>query len=268
MPATRRACQYPGCTLGDAGAAYCTMEGLPTHEAVLRDLELHVSMAHAAHGGGGGGRGVASDVKPDKFPRPEIADPATDTDWQYFVSSWESYKRATNLTGQAAADQLWHCPAASLKKKVFDSGTRPTDTEQQILAGIKRLAVKAHNNMINIVDFQSLAQERDELVPQFGARINGAAAICDFTVQCECSKSISYSEAMQSFQLVRGLYEADIQEKILAEAANKDLKLGDIMKLAEAIESGKQSSGVLSRAGGLNQISGQSDRRQDHPQEV
>ena len=114
------------------------------------------------------------------------------------------------------------------------------------------LTVKAHNNMINIVHFQSLCQERDELVPQFAARLNGGAAICDFTVDCECAKSVSYSQAMQSFQLVRGLYDTEIQEKILAEAAN-----------SEAIESGKRSSGVHSKAGGLNQIAAQVERKQD-----
>ena len=86
------------------------MEGLPTQELVLKDLELHISMAHtapgAARGGSGAGQNSGSDFKPDKFPRPEISDPATDTDWQYFLSSWESYKRATKVTGQAASDQL------------------------------------------------------------------------------------------------------------------------------------------------------------------
>ena len=47
----------------------------------------------------------------------------------------------------------------------------------------------------------------------------------------------------------------EIQEKILAEAANKDLNLKEIVKLSEAIESGKRSSGVLSKASGLNKIS-------------
>ena len=268
-PATRRNCQYPGCNQGDDGGPYITMEGLSTQESVLKDLELHIAMGHATHGGGGGGGGgsreAAGDVKPDKFPRPEISDPATDTDWQYFVASWESYKRATKLTGQAACDQLWHCPTASLKKKVFDSGVRPTMSEVDIMKGIKRLTVKAHNNMINIVHFQSLGQERDELVPQFAARLTGGAAICDFTVTCECTKSVSYAEAMQSFQLVRGLYDTEIQEKILADAANRvpALTLADITKLAEAVESGKRSSGVLSRAGGLNRIAEQVDRNQD-----
>ena len=96
------------------------------------------------------------------------------------------------------------------EKKVFDSGIRPTMPEADILAGIKRLAVKAHNNMTNIVQFQSLGQDRDELVPQFAARLHGGAAICDFTMTCECSKSVSYADAMQSFQLIRGLYDQEI----------------------------------------------------------
>ena len=91
-----------------------TLEGLRTHESVLRDLELHCTMAHSHLGNARNDHGRDAEVRPDKFPRPKISDPATDTDWQYFVASWESYKRATRLSGQAACDQLWHCPSASL----------------------------------------------------------------------------------------------------------------------------------------------------------
>ena len=127
-PATRRTCQVAGCNLGEGGTPYQTQEGLATQESVLKDLELHLSMAHSrGHGPGGGGGGVrdaASDVKPDKFPQPVIDDPATDTDWLYFEASWSSYKRATRISGQSACDQLWYCPSESLRKKVFDSGIR------------------------------------------------------------------------------------------------------------------------------------------------
>ena len=131
-PAARRTCQCPGCSLGETGGPYITLDGLSTQESVLKDLELHIAMVHGV--GGGGARAPVSDVKPDKFPRPEIADPPTDTDWQYFEASWESYKRSTKIAGQNACDQLWHCPSDSLKKKVFDSGIRPTMTEDQIMA--------------------------------------------------------------------------------------------------------------------------------------
>ena len=46
--AMRRRCQYPGCNIGDGGGAYVTMEGLLTQESVLKDLELHIAMAHSA----------------------------------------------------------------------------------------------------------------------------------------------------------------------------------------------------------------------------
>ena len=68
-PATRRTCQYPGCNLGEDGEAYTTMEGLSTQELVLKDIELHISMAHTAPGpsrsGTGAGQNPGSDVKPD-----------------------------------------------------------------------------------------------------------------------------------------------------------------------------------------------------------
>ena len=252
-PANRRKCQVPGCNSGEGGEPYTTFEGLATQDSVLRDLELHVTMVHASNKSTG--RHAGEESRPEKFPRPEICEPASDTDWGYFLASWQSYKRSTKIDGQIACDQLWHCPSDTLKKKVYDSGVRPTDSEEAILAGIKRLCVKAHNNMVNILHFQELYQGKDQSVSEFAANLNGAAGICDFTVTCECSKEISYSEKMQAFQLVRGIYDTEIQEKLLAEAASKNLSLSDLVKLSEAIESGKRSSGVLTKSGGINKLS-------------
>ena len=150
-PAVRRTCQVPGCDAGDNGDSYSTLEGLSTQDSVLKDLELHIAMVHPASLSSkvNNSRNEQTDAKPDKFPRPEIADPASDSDWSYFIASFESYKRSTKLSSQMACDQLCHCPTEGLKKKVFDSGVRPNDKEEAILAGIKRLCVKAHNNMVN-----------------------------------------------------------------------------------------------------------------------
>ena len=117
-PATRRKCQVPGWSFGDDGGPYFTLEGLSSQESVLKDIELHITMAHSSMNIVRSGRERDIEIRPDKFPRPEISDPATDTDWQYFVASWEAYKRATRLPGQEACDQLWHCPTASLKKSL------------------------------------------------------------------------------------------------------------------------------------------------------
>ena len=37
-----------GCNLDEEGDAYQTLEGLPTHEAVMKDMELHLKVAYAA----------------------------------------------------------------------------------------------------------------------------------------------------------------------------------------------------------------------------
>ena len=242
----------PGCKSGEDGEPYFTMEGLSTQESVIKDLQLHLDMVHKRNDEKN--KAEHADLKPDKFPRPEIADPATDTDWDYFISSWEAYKRATGLKGQSACDQLWYCPTAALRKKVFDSGVRPTDDENSILLGIKQLSVKQHNNLINIANFQNIYQEQEETISQFAARINGAANICEFTVVCSCEEKVSYSKHMQAFQFVRGLNDNEIQEKILADTADGGLDLSKIIKLASAIETGKYNSSTISKAPGLNRI--------------
>ena len=121
------------------------MEGLHTQDSVIEDLKLHLTMAHPNNTSTQPHKADKNDTRPDRFPRPEIAEQASDTDWQFFIASWETYKRATQLSGQNACDQLWYCPSDSLKKKIFDAGIRPTNSESEILEGIKKLCVKAHN---------------------------------------------------------------------------------------------------------------------------
>ena len=80
-PATRRSCQCPGCVSGSDGGPYQTLEGLQTQESVLKDLELHLAMVHGiGHSSFAQSDRGCGDVRADKFPRPQICDPATDTD--------------------------------------------------------------------------------------------------------------------------------------------------------------------------------------------
>ena len=174
-----------GCNLGEEGGAYQTLEGLPTHEAVMKDMELHLEVHRILSGMCSTNTKTAdTEPRPDRFPRPEISDPASDAEWNYFLESWNTYKRATNIKGQNVCDQLWHCPSESLKKKLFNSGVRPTNSESDILEGIKKLCVKAHNNLVNVMIFQEIQQREEESIQQYAARLNGAASTCDFSYKC------------------------------------------------------------------------------------
>ena len=68
------------CNHGDDGEPYMTLEGLSTQDSVLKDLELHISMAHPRSVSGKNSDRTVSDSldnRPDRFPRPVISELAS-----------------------------------------------------------------------------------------------------------------------------------------------------------------------------------------------
>ena len=123
---------------------------------------------------------------------------------------------------------------------------------------MKKLSIKATNNLVNVVQFLTLAQNIDEPVTQFVSRLKGQSSVCDFEVKCSsagCDTTVSYSDKMVSHQLVRGLVDASIQEKVLALAATeKNLTLKTISEFVEAQETGLRSSKILGGGAGVQKI--------------
>ena len=68
--------------------------------------------------------------KADKLPRPNISEGATDSDWIYLSDPWTRYKKSTNLTGQAAVDQLWACCSDVLAGAAYDGMNSHTDKSE------------------------------------------------------------------------------------------------------------------------------------------
>ena len=242
---------------------YTTPIGLPNYELVYKDMNMHLEYTHTVASGGGGNRqGGGSETsrpRPDKLPRPEIGEGATEADWEYFSDRWHRYKRSTALENQTAVDQLWACCTTELSRSVYDSGMRSTSTESELLASIKRLAVRAQNTLINVVNFLEMTQGEEEAVGPFIARLKGQAAVCDFTIKCcstSCTQVTSYMEKMVTHQLTRGLADPNIQEEILAQAAQTPaMDLDTTQKLVEAKETGKRSGNLIAGGGAINRLS-------------
>ena len=197
------------CQVADCG--YTTAVNLTTFDHHFRDLEFHLRMAHpqlaaqtaapapAATNAGGGG------PKPDKLPRPTISEGITQTDWVWFEDRWSRYMRSTGLQGQSAVDQLWACASEALARSCYDSGVSSSTDEETLMKAMKRLAIRAQNKMVNIVDFLSMGQDTEEPIAMFLARLRGPAKICEFTVQCtstSCTMLNSFTDKMVSHQLV------------------------------------------------------------------
>ena len=112
---------------------------------------------------------------------------------------------------------------------MYDSGVTSEATETALLHAMKKMAVRAQNNLVNVVNFLGMGQDNDEPGGSFAARLKGQASTCDFTIKCAasgCSSETSYMEKMVAHQLVRGLVDPTIQEEVLAHAAsNPELDL-------------------------------------------
>ena len=247
-------CEVPGCE-------YRTRTGLTSFDQQFTAIRLHITMAHPELSANldQPAAGAQSTAKAEKLSRPNLSEEITEVEWNFFLSEWRRYKRSTGLTGQSCVDQLWACATDSLKRNCHQSGATDTTTENQLLEVMKRLAIKAQNKMVNVVQFLTLAQDTDEPVTQFISRLKGQADVCDFEVECPkegCDTKVSYSDNMVSHQLVRGLEDNSIQEKVLALAATKkDLDLKQITEFVIAQETGTRSSKILESGANIGKLS-------------
>ena len=76
---------------------------------LYKDLDLHTRYGHPEAqpqaAAVQAGVGAAGGSKPDKLPRPQIGEGASQSDWMYFQSGWDRYKRSTCLDGQQVIEQ-------------------------------------------------------------------------------------------------------------------------------------------------------------------
>ena len=179
MAPTPRACPVDECT-------YTTPAALPNYDLIYKDLGMYLEYCHT-NNRPSGSPATSSKPKPDKLPRPEIGEGATEADWVFFLDKWNRYKRSTALDSQSAVDQLWACCSSELGRSVYDSGVANTTSETKLLEAMKKLAVWAQNTLINVVDFLEMTQGHEETVGSFSARLRGQAAVCDFTINCSLS---------------------------------------------------------------------------------
>ena len=255
-----RSCEVSGCE-------YKTPTGLTSHDQQFTDIRLHLVMAHPQAAAvlatvispEAGGSQSQSSVKAEKLSRPTLEEEISEVDWNFFLGEWKRYKRSTGLTGQSITDQLWACASANMKKRCHQSGATDQTEEAELLETMKKLSIKAQNTLVNVVEFLAMAQETEEPVTQFASRLKGQAEICDFVIKCSkagCDTDVSYSDKMVSHQMVRGLEDPSIQEKVLAQAAtDKELDLKKITEFVIAQETGTRSSKILNSGAGIGKIS-------------
>ena len=105
-------------------------------------------------------------AKVEKVKRPVISTAGTSEEWVYFESRWSDYIEATKIAGRDKVVQLIECCDEQLRKDLTRSagGSLTNKTEQEVLAAIKKLAVREENTMVARVTLHNMRQDRDEPV--------------------------------------------------------------------------------------------------------
>ena len=243
------------------GCSFITTQGLPNYDMVMKDLEMHIQCAHPDLKLADRDTGKSSAGKPDRLPRPTISEGVTEAEWLHFYDKWLRYKRSTlkDADNQTVTDQLWACCDQDLEISVYNSGTRNSAKEAELISAIKKLAVRGQNTTVNTVKFLDMVQDQGETAGAFAARLRGQASICNFSISCTatgCIQEVCYADPMIRHQLIRGLADHSIQEQVLAHGAeNENFDLSKTLKFIEAKEAGKRSSTMLTEAGGISKIS-------------
>ena len=129
---------------------------------------------------------------------------------------------------------------------------------------MRKLAVMAQNNLVNIVRLRSLLQDRDEPIRSYFERLKGIAAVCKLTLQCSCtpSTSVSYADKEILHCILKGLADEDIRRQVLGVVEEMDLDA--TIKFIEAKESGKKAGVFLdNEEAALNKITSYRQTQKD-----
>jgi hypothetical protein len=186
-------------------------------------------------------------AKVEKVRRPSIKAAGSSEEWEYFLSRWTEYCDATKVGGKDKVIQLLECCEDTLRKDVTRTagGSLAEKSEGDVLAAIKKLAVREEQIMVARMTLHNMRQDHDEPIRNFGARLRGQAGVCKFSIPCpHCARGVNYTDEILRDVLTRGMADSKIQLDLLGDK-NQDMNLEEVFKFIEVKEAGKRSASHL-----------------------
>ena len=110
---------------------------------------------------------------------------------------WKDYAQATKLKGKDMVIQLLKCCEEQPRKDLTrDAGGLLTNTSvDEIMAAIKKHAVREENAMVTPVQLHSMRQNQDKTIHSFGALLGAQASVCNFLIKCPgCDTDVNYTQ--------------------------------------------------------------------------
>ena len=142
------------------------------------------------------------------------------------------------------------------------------DTEVNVLAAMRALAVRSENIMVARYSLHDMRQGREEQICSFYARIKGQADTCDYRIKCtkaECNETVDFAGEILRDVLARSIVDDEIKLDLIGDQ-NQKMTIEEMIKFIEARESGKRSASHLLDTPSVNAAS--TTYRRNKQQEV
>uniref|UniRef100_A0A5S6Q8Y2 Reverse transcriptase domain-containing protein n=1 Tax=Trichuris muris TaxID=70415 RepID=A0A5S6Q8Y2_TRIMR len=151
------------------------------------------------------------------IPTPSPVDLGGDsaTNWKFFLSQWQDFKKATGLESQSEATRL-------LQNLDISDGER--EHEEALLARLTEYFEPQRNVIYERFLFFSAVQEESETSSEYVVRLRKLASSCDFA---------PLTTELIRDRLVLGVHDKDVQRKLLS---NRNLTLAIAMDVCRTAE--------------------------------
>lgn len=184
-----------------------------------------------------------------KINPPKMGVGASPEDWKSFKRQWEMYKTGTDIKGTQTSIALFHCCSDELKQDVMrdlqiNIALMP---EGDLLAEIKRLAVKDESILVHRMKLGKMTQAPGMGIRTYLANLRGQASLCSFTVKCtepDCLHTFDFSQEIIKDNLIRGISDPEIQADLLGDAKT-DRTLDEVVTFFVQKQQGKATRSAV-----------------------
>ena len=199
-------------------------------------LNVHIQTAHS--------QPTSQSALTKLKPKPPTIGPGCDPDqWCHFKRQWDMYKKVMRLSNDELSTGLFYCCEEDLKSTLMRDMQSDISamSETDLLAAIKRLAVKDESVLVKRIKLSKLTQAPGSPIRTFLSLLRGQAALCQYSVKCKipgCDHIYDYSEEIIKDNLIRGIADPEILSDLLGDSKS-DRTLDETVTYIAQKEEGK-----------------------------
>lgn len=184
-----------------------------------------------------------------KINPPSISAGSSPDQWSSFKKMWAIYKVGAAVPTVMISTALFHCCDEDLMNDLMrDLQTDVTTMDEtDLLAAIKRLAVREESTLVHRIRLNRMTQAPGTPIRSFLAQLKGQAALCKYTASCKqpgCDHEYDFSSEIIKDNLIRGIADPEILNDILGDSKT-DRTLEETVDFIAQKEQGKSTRAAV-----------------------